>query len=262
MIQAAPETASPRPSIAKRLRRKLGMQRDTIHAASSRSAMATRDAVYDSVGRYTMTGPHRIAALCDAVDYVEEHQLPGDFVECGVWRGGSAMAMMTTLLNRGKPSRQIHLYDTFEGMSEPTDHDLDHQGNSADMLLKAEADDKCDSATWAYCSQADVEANLAQIGYPSERVHLVRGKVEDTLPAAAPQSISLLRLDTDWYESTRHEMVHLFPRLCVGGVLIIDDYGHWRGARKAVDEYLAENNIRLFLQKIDYTGVMAIKQAA
>ncbi|HYM86681.1 MAG TPA: TylF/MycF/NovP-related O-methyltransferase, partial [Pseudoxanthomonas sp.] len=74
-----------------------------------------------------------------------------------------------------------------------------------------------------------------------------------------PECIALLRLDTDWYESTRHEMIHLFPRLCVGGVLILDDYGHWLGARRAVDEYLGEHNVPLFLQRIDYTGRYAVK---
>jgi O-methyltransferase len=83
--------------------------------------------------------------------------------------------------------------------------------------------------------------------------------VEDTIPNNIPEKIAILRLDTDWYESTRHELVHLFPRLSPYGVLIIDDYGCWQGAKKAVDEYISENNLRIFLSRIDSTGRIAIK---
>ena len=79
-------------------------------------------------------------------------------------------------------------------------------------------------------------------------------------PAASPPSIALLRLDTDWYESTYHELVHLYPRLSVGGILIIDDYGYWQGARRAVDRYFAEQGTRVFLSRIDETGRLAVKQ--
>ena len=88
---------------------------------------------------------------------------------------------------------------------------------------------------------------------------MVKGKVEDTLPGHAPDHIAVLRLDTDWYASTKHEMEHLYPRLARGGVLIIDDYGHWAGSRQAVDEYLAEHGIHLLLNRTDYTGRMALK---
>lgn len=87
----------------------------------------------------------------------------------------------------------------------------------------------------------------------------VKGKVEDTVPEKAPDRISLLRLDTDWYESTYHGLLHLYPRLSVGGVLIIDDYGHWAGAKKAVDQYLNENHLKLLLNRIDDTGRIGVK---
>jgi hypothetical protein len=99
-------------------------------------------------------------------------------------------------------------------------------------------------------------------GYPADRLHLVQGKVEDTLPGAAPARIALLRLDTDWYESTRHELVHLYPRLVPNGVLIIDDYGDWVGAKEAVDEYFAAQPFQPFLSRMDHTGRLAIKPAA
>ncbi|QDT15546.1 TylF/MycF/NovP-related O-methyltransferase [Alienimonas californiensis] len=216
--------------------------------------------VIAAVRDYTMTSPARVAALCDAVEYVQNHNLPGDFVECGVWRGGSVMAMLHVLKRRGELGRDVHLFDTFEGMSAPTDLDRDPDGHTAAELLEEEKADKAASANWAYCSQEDVERNVASVGYPAERLHFVRGKVEDTLPDAVPETISLLRLDTDWYESTKHELEHLFPRLVPGGVLILDDYGHWEGARRAVDEYLRDRGVRMFLQRVDYTGRLAVKQ--
>jgi hypothetical protein len=99
-------------------------------------------------------------------------------------------------------------------------------------------------------------------GYDPAQIVFVKGKVEETLPDAAPSEIALLRLDTDWYESTCHEMIHLYPRLVHGGVLIIDDYGHWQDARRTVDEYISENKLRLGLQRIDHTTRVAIRTDA
>ena len=79
------------------------------------------------------------------------------------------------------------------------------------------------------------------------------------MPGYLPSGIALLRLDTDWYESTKHELEHLYPLLVSGGVIIIDDYGHWKGAKKAVDEYIKDNNLPLLLNRIDYTGRIGIK---
>jgi hypothetical protein len=91
-------------------------------------------------------------------------------------------------------------------------------------------------------------------------VLFIKGKVEETIPGTLPKEISLLRLDTDWYESTLHNLVHLYPLLRKGGILILDDYGHWQGARKATDEYFARENIIPFLSRIDYTGRLYVKQ--
>ena len=109
------------------------------------------------------------------------------------------------------------------------------------------------------CAAGRSKKILYGTGYPSERIHFVPGKVEDTIPASAPESIALLRLDTDWYESTKHELVHLFPRLATSGVLIIDDYGHWRGSRLACDEYFEQNRVPILLNRIDFTGRIALK---
>lgn len=217
--------------------------------------------VIQRVRPYTMTSPERIAALCNAVEYVARCGIPGAFVECGVWRGGSCMAAAMTLLHLGKADIDIYLFDTFAGMPPPTAVDrLALTGEQATAVLARS--DRRTSNEWAYSPLEEVRRNLAGTRYPPDKIHLIAGKVEDTLPARAPGQISLLRLDTDWYESTRRELIHLFPRLAIGGVLIIDDYGHWSGARQAVDEYIAEHKLRILLNRIDYTGRIAVKLEA
>jgi hypothetical protein len=204
-----------------------------------------------------MGSVERLYALFHAVRHVEERGLPGDIVECGVRRGGSAMACAITLRQMGSTHRTIHLYDTFTGMPQPAARDVDLRGR--DALATWESGREADGNAWCRAGIADVRRNMAATGYPEDRIRLVAGKVEETLPAQSPATIALLRLDTDWYESTRHELVHLYPRLVPGGVLIIDDYGYWRGAREATDEYLRENGIRVLLNRIDHTARLAVK---
>jgi hypothetical protein len=206
---------------------------------------------------YTMTGVDRIVALVHAVRYLTHYRIPGAFVECGVWRGGSMMAAAAALLAAGDDERELYCYDTFEGMSPPTSVDVSYEGEAATELL---ARDPKGTGLWCYADEADVSANLARTGYPPHRIHLIAGRVEETIPSRMPPGpIALLRLDTDWYESTRHELDHLYPRLVSGGVLIADDYGHWQGAKRAVDEYFAEHPSRIFLHRIDYSGRLVIK---
>lgn len=216
-------------------------------------------ALCESVAAITMTSPERIVALRDAVRYVVDNRIEGDVVECGVWRGGSMVVVAKTLLSLGSV-RDLYLCDTFEGMSAATEHDRAFDGRSADSMLDATAR-KEGNSVWCIAGEEDVRQNLGRTGYPGERQHFVRGKVEDTLPAAAPEKIALLRLDTDWYESTRHELEVLYPRLVDGGVLILDDYGYWQGARKAVDEYFAKQPKKPLLHRIDLTGRMTVKRA-
>jgi O-methyltransferase len=215
--------------------------------------------VLNKVRPYTMTSTERIHALYQAVKYVIDNKIPGDFVECGVWRGGSAMVMAYTSMMMGETSREIHLYDTFEGMSEPTENDKDVHGQKADSLLKRTKKVANTEDIWCYATMDDVRNNLASVAYPVDNIFFHKGKVEDTIPGFLPNQISLLRLDTDWYESTLHEMNHLYPLLSDKGVLILDDYGHWQGARKAVDEYMKKMGIKPCLHRIDYTGRIAIK---
>jgi O-methyltransferase len=233
------------------------LARTTDRDAQSLADLSAADRqIIQRVSPFTMTSLERRASLLGAVDHLVKHRIAGDIVECGVWRGGSMMAIALALMARGDTSRHLYLYDTFEGMSEPTEHDKALSGELAQAQL--ERTDR-DHPLWAVAGLEDVKANLASTGYPAERIHYVQGKVEDTIPATLPKQIALLRLDTDWYESTRHELQHLYPLLAKHGVLIIDDYGHWQGARQAVDEYFANAAEPVFLHRVDYTARLHIK---
>lgn len=215
-----------------------------------------------SVEPLTMTSPERILALVNAVDHLSQHQIQGDIVECGVWRGGSMVAIAQTLKHHGDTDRPLWLYDTFEGMSQPDHHDVDFLGQDAEQLL-SEQDRNDQQSIWCYSPIEQVRAAMSATGYPADHIRFIKGRVEETLPTNVPDRIALLRLDTDWYESTRCELEHLFPKLVDGAILIIDDYGHWEGCRRAVDEYFHQHNLPIFLHRIDYTGRMAtIRRAA
>jgi hypothetical protein len=215
--------------------------------------------IFNTVNPYTMTSPERVAALVEAVRYVVANELPGDFIECGVWRGGSSMAAALALKELGDESRELWLYDTYEGMSAPTDEDVDVAGQSADTKF-SQRQLTDDSSEWCRSPIDDVRQNLESTGYPADKVHFIKGKVQDTIPGTMPSGpVAILRLDTDWYESTRHEMQHLYPALVKNGVLILDDYGYWQGARKAVDEYFATHNIRPLMGRVDFAGRAILK---
>jgi hypothetical protein len=208
-----------------------------------------------AVQPWTMTSPEKLNALILAVRHVAKHKIPGDIVECGVWRGGSMQATALTLLAADDTSRELYLFDTFEGMPPPTEEDLRHDGKSAADLLAGNART---SGVWAVASLADVQDGMAHVAYPQDQIHFVPGMVEDTVPDQAPEQIAVLRLDTDWSASTKHELEMLYPRLVSGGVLLIDDYGWWQGSRKAVDEYLEETGEQLLLLRMA-EGRIAVK---
>lgn len=239
----------------------MGRARDTETPGSSepRSVQDQQDnETIRFVRPYTMTSVERVHALCSAVRYIEQAGIEGAVVECGVWRGGSMMAVARTLMNLGSTHRDLYLFDTFKGMTEPGPHDVAVTGETAKCLL-GQGDRTEDDLVWCYAPIERVANALSLTGYPNGLLHLIPGRVEETLATAAPERIAILRLDTDWYESTRQEMNVLFPRLARGGVLIIDDYGHWQGARRAVDEYLKNHRLKLLLHPIDYTGHIAVK---
>jgi hypothetical protein len=181
--------------------------------------------------------------------------LEGDIVECGVWRGGN-LILAGIVCERLNLNRTVYGFDTYTGMSEPTAADVNIAGTAAaDKFKRLQRVDRND---WCYASEEEVRNNIATETRYS-RYRLIAGKCEDTLQDAAnlPERIALLRLDTDWYESTKVELEVLYPRLVCGGILIIDDYGHWGGARQAVDEYFAGTPV--LLTRIDYTARLLIK---
>ncbi len=213
--------------------------------------------LHERCKNFTMTSIERMHALYKATEYIVNAEIPGDVVECGVWKGGSAMLAALILLRMGATDRKIYLYDTYEGMSEPTEKDTSRIDAPAKQTWS-----KHQTAThnrWCYSPLEEVEKNLRSTGYPLDRLVFVKGKVEETIPATVPERIALLRLDTDWYESTSHELRHLFPRLSSGGVLILDDYGYWEGAKEATDAYFRENKIAMMLNRIDNAGRIGVK---
>lgn len=202
---------------------------------------------------FSMTGKDAMFALYQSVRYVVESDIPGAIVECGVWRGGSALLAALTLRQMGA-KRPIYLYDTFQGMTPPSAVDIDVEGGRASDYIAEYADD----GKWCYAGIEEVRATFERHGFGPE-VELVLGDVADTLRTEIPEGpIAVLRLDTDWYDSTRLEMELLYPKLSYGGVLIVDDYGHWRGSRRAVDEYFTIHR-RPLLNRVNNQVRLAIK---
>jgi hypothetical protein len=214
-------------------------------------------ALHERCAPFTMTTPERMYAVWQAVRHAVRAGVPGDVVECGVWRGGSSMLAALTLIQCGDEERELYLYDTFAGMSEPDERDVASTGEPAlpewRQAKRGELNELC------YSPLEEVERNLRSTGIDPARLHFVEGKVEETIPGTVPERISVLRLDTDWYESTWHELTHLYPRLSPGGVLIVDDYGHWQGAREAVDRYFGEVAEPILLARTDYTGRIGVR---
>ena len=209
----------------------------------------------------TMVSMERLSATLLAIKYVCEAGVDGDFVECGVWKGGNSI-LAANLFGRYKQRRKVWCFDTFKGMTEPSEDDRYNDDLSLahnDFL----AHQRDDHNAWCYSPLAEVKSNFLAYDLPLEDVVFVEGDICVTLleESNLPTSISVLRLDTDWYESTKVELEVLYPWLSPGGVIIVDDYGYWSGAKKAVDEYFASRRIKLFFQYTDATGRAAIKVA-
>ena len=210
-------------------------------------------ALYERCKPFTMTSLERLYSLHKCAEYIAAAGIAGDLAECGLWRGGSCMLMALGLIRAGDTGRHIYMYDTFEGHPRPDpDKDVDLWGNRGlDEWRRQE--EAGTLGEWGVASLAEVRGNLLSTGYPAERLIFVQGMVETTVPGNTPANLALLRLDTDWYDSTRVALRHLYPKLAQGGVLIIDDYGHYRGQRQAVDEYFAEIGEKPLLHRIDYS---------
>ena len=204
-----------------------------------------------------MLGAEAPWALYKSVEHVVRNNIPGDIVECGVWNGGSMLLAAMALIHFGDTSRKLYLYDTFAGMPRPDD--IDRQWDGISPLPNWQYA-TANGAKFGYGGTCDmVRAVLRKSNYPEDKMVFVEGFVEDTIPAHQPDQISLLRLDTDFYKSTLHELVHLYPLLSSGGILIIDDYGHYQGARTATDQYIAQHNLKIFLSRVTYSVRLVVK---
>ena len=206
-----------------------------------------------------MTSSERIWALLESVRYVTAQGISGSVVECGVWRGGSMMAAALQLQALDAVDRELWLYDTFTGMTEPTDEDREAASGVTAQELLASTPVADGDNVWCLADENDVRANMNSTGYPSDLLTFVKGDVSETLKQRAPHHVALLRLDTDWYASTKVELEVLYERLTPGGICILDDYGHWEGARKAVDDFFIDQPPRPLMIPIDYSGRVFVK---
>lgn len=208
----------------------------------------------------THSSKQRLYATALAVDYVNRVGLQGAFVECGIWKGGNAIVAKKVSETRGD-SRQFYLYDTFSGHLPPGSKDVSlEDGSSAEAKYKSIVKS---SGSWAAVSVQEVKNYFSTQKVSIKNVNFVEGDMMSTLrdPKLVPTKISVLRLDTDWYEPTKLQLEELWPKLEIGGVLLLDDYGHWAGSKAAVDEYFTENGINVFLTFTDWSGRAAIKTA-
>lgn len=180
---------------------------------------------------YTMTSFPRMNNFCDCLEFVLKNNIEGDIVECGVWKGGNIM-IASKILKENKSNRFIWAYDTFEGMTEPEDCDVDRNGIKGKSRYQK---------GWCKIDLETVKKNLSLVGY--NNIKYIVGDVLKTIPKNIPDKISVLRLDTDFYKSTKHEIEHLYNKVVSKGFIIIDDYNSWSGSKKATDELLSHEKL-------------------
>jgi len=212
-----------------------------------------RLSLFRKIYPYTMVDAKRLSNIHDLAEAAEKGKLKGVFAECGVWRGGCA-AIMASVSKKAQSSRKIWLFDSFEGLPEPTTKDgqvaKDYAQNRAGGKLKTI--NKCvgplDDAKEIFFNVLKIDPN---------NVVIKKGWFQDTLPVAKKEigPIAILRLDGDWYESTKICLDNLYDNVTSGGYVVVDDYGHWEGCKKAIDEFIAGRKIKTDLIKIDYAGI-------
>lgn len=197
--------------------------------------------LFEKVYPYTMVSYKGLSNIYDLSKLIEKEKKRGAFVECGVWKGGCT-AIMAFIAERAKSNRKVWLFDSFEGLPEPTDKD---------GLLAKKFVGEC------LALLEDVKEIFSKLKINNENIIIKKGWFQDTLPEAKSKigPIAILRLDGDWYESTKSCLDNLYDNVICEGYIVIDDYGHWEGCRKAVDEFLRKRKLNPSLIKIDYTGI-------
>jgi len=210
--------------------------------------------ILETVRPFTMTSGQRIAQTIRAIRELDKQNIEGDFVECGVWKGGQVIA---AYLANTQTKRMFWLYDTFEGMTIPTkdDYKVDEKGNVSYAMKSSKA--KNGFNNWCRAEVDEVIDNVRQ-HIPMDQCRFVKGDVCQTLKLGGnlPNKIALLRLDTDWYESTKIELEKLWPRVVPGGIMVLDDYHSWGGSRKAFHEVFGDS---LEIHTIDTTAIWVKK---
>jgi O-methyltransferase len=206
----------------------------------------------------TMGIPAQQYSMWQSSRYVVQNQIEGEIAEFGVWRGGMSMIAATALMQIGS-NKKLHLFDTFAGMTMPTSEDFEILGGvTANQMLNNERRVDGKSNTWAFATLGDVRQNFNEIGFPLDRLNYVEGDVLNTVPKHLPERLAVCRIDTDWYESTKHIITHAWPRISDFGILLLDDYDVWSGSRKAIDEYFLEIDYQPLPIRID-SGRLIIK---
>lgn len=216
-------------------------------------------AILNEIKDYTMTSIPSQWCLMQSINHVIRNNVEGSFVECGIFRGGNII-LMSKLLEEHKVEKKIFAFDTFQGMPLPEKIDFDLRGNSSiDKFTKLQ-NFESEGSQWCHCDIENVKNNIKKFNVNYlQNVNFIKGKVEKTLLdfKNLPKKISLLRLDTDFYSSTKVELNILFPLLEKNGILIVDDYGHFMGAKKAVDEFFYEKKV--WFHRVDYSTRLLIK---
>lgn len=185
---------------------------------------------FELIKPYTKSSELRLAAMAGALAAIDKENIGGDVVECGVWKGGNIMLARIMC-----PQRICWMYDTFDGMTEPDPVlDIKRDGERAIDRYRLK---QAGGTKWDAVSLDEVQAGFMVSGISLDRVHFVSGPVENSLDVVSPLRIAILRLDVDWYAPTKVALEKLYGRISVGGFLIVDDYGHWMGCKKAVDDY-------------------------
>ncbi len=201
--------------------------------------------VMQLVQPYTLVGPERILNLCRLARRIESDAIPGDLIECGVCNGGTA-AIMAHYASRSRLKRTVWLLDSFQGMPAITVED----GPSIDGIPAGDYIGK------ERGDMTRVKEVLRLVGADMNRVRIVPGWFQDTFPSISGSisQIALLNIDADWYESVKLCLETFYDRVLPGGFISFDDYGHWPGCKKAVDEFVERRQLPYKLRQVDYTA--------
>jgi O-methyltransferase len=212
--------------------------REKVHRVANRFRARLLPEPYRTVFPFTMASVARLRALDALARRVDELAVPGDVVECGTCNGGSA-AILARVAHQSPHHRHVWLLDSFAGLPPATDRD---GGRAAEYT--------------GLCAGSPVRVRevLSRVGVPDAAVSLVPGWFQDTLPSLMVESIAILHIDADWYDSVLLVLDRLYDRVSPGGFVVLDDYGYWEGCQRAWDDFRAKRGITVDLVDVDGVG--------